>query len=146
ANCGSDIVNNDSPPSEFIKVVYFEAWNRERQCLWWDITEIDLTGVTHIHFAFGRLTPSFDVDVSHVQTQFDRFRNLDGPVKRILAFGGWADSTEEGRYQILRSAMIPENHQGVARKLVDFVESTGMDGIDIDWEYPGARDIPDVDP
>lgn len=32
-NCGMKIVNNDDPPKEFIKVGYFESWNRDRPCL-----------------------------------------------------------------------------------------------------------------
>lgn len=33
ANCGMDIVNNDEPPANFMRVGYFEAFNLDRPCL-----------------------------------------------------------------------------------------------------------------
>lgn len=33
SNCRTDIVNNASPPSSFIRVGYYEAWNYQRPCL-----------------------------------------------------------------------------------------------------------------
>lgn len=33
SSCGMDIINNESPPSTFRRVGYFEAWNLERDCL-----------------------------------------------------------------------------------------------------------------
>ena len=101
SNCGMDIVNNNTPPSEYRKIGYFEAWNVDRDCLWMDATSIDENQFTHIHFAFADVTPDFKVDVSKVQTQFDKFKALRKS-KRIVAFGGWAASTSTTTFQIFR--------------------------------------------
>jgi hypothetical protein len=54
-----------------------------------DVSAIDPNVFTHIHFAFGDITPSFDVDVSPVQEQFDIMKNMGRTgMKRILSFGG----------------------------------------------------------
>lgn len=62
-----------------------------------DVTQINKAGegYTHIHFAFGNLTTDFQVSVSGVQDQWDKFVKLTG-VKRVVAFGGWAFSNEPG--------------------------------------------------
>jgi GH18 family chitinase len=101
SNCGTDIVNNDVAPAVFRKIGYFEAWNPDRPCLWMDVGSIDQSKYTHIHFAFADVTPDFQVDVSKVQVQFDKFKALRTS-KRIIAFGGWAASTSKSTFQTFR--------------------------------------------
>lgn len=101
SNCGMDIINNNTPPSEYRRIGYFEAWNVDRDCLWMDASSIDENQFTHIHFAFADVTPDFRVDISKVQAQFDKFKALKKS-KRIVAFGGWAASTSTTTFQIFR--------------------------------------------
>lgn len=126
-----------SPPASTIRVAYFSAWNHNRPCLWMNVDQIDTSRYTHIHFAFADLTPDFRVDVSKVQDQFDRFKAMRG-VKRIISFGGWDFSTKPATYQILRNAVKYENRQRFKQNVVEFVNSHGLDGVDLDWEYPGV--------
>jgi GH18 family chitinase len=81
-------------------------------------------------------------------------------VKKIISFGGWDFSTMPGTYSILRQAAQPANRELFTKKIVTFLEEHELDGVDIDWEYPGvsahginwgcmltptqAPDIPDV--
>jgi GH18 family chitinase len=58
-------------------------------------------------------------------------------VKRIVSFGGWAYSTEPATYNIIRQAIIT-NREVFATNLAKFVMDEGLDGVDIDWEYPGV--------
>lgn len=144
SNCGTDIINNDEAPGEFIDLVYFEAWNADRPCAHLDVADIP-DRYTHIHFAFVDITPDFAVDTSKIQEQFDRFLEV-GSAKKIISFGGWAFSTEHPTYQIFRQAVSsPENMETLATNVVDFVVSSGLDGVDFDWEYPGAPDIPGIE-
>jgi len=39
SNCGTEIVNNEKPPTSFSRVAYFEAWNQNRECLHMDVTD-----------------------------------------------------------------------------------------------------------
>ncbi|KAK2782279.1 hypothetical protein FQN53_000095 [Emmonsiellopsis sp. PD_33] len=146
SNCGTDIVNNDDPPANFRRVGYFEAWNSNRPCLHMDVTEIDTTELTHIHFAFATVTEDFKVTAADVQEQFDKFVDMTTDAKKILSFGGWAFSTEGGTFQRFRDATKPENREAFATDCVSFINDNGLDGIDFDWEYPGAPDIPDIPP
>jgi len=142
SNCGTKITNNGVPPKEFISIGYFEGWNKERSCLTMDVTQIG-SSVTHIHFAFADVTANFQVSVSKVQEQFDKFVKMNGK-KRILAFGGWTASTDPSSYNIFREGVKPGNREILAKNLADFIKSNNLDGIDLDWEYPGAPDIPGI--
>ncbi|KAF4170541.1 hypothetical protein CNMCM8927_004533 [Aspergillus lentulus] len=142
SNCGRDIVNS-GPPDRTIHVAYFEAWNHKRKCLTMDVGQIDTDKYTHIHFAFADVTKDFNVDISAVKEQFDLFKGMSG-VKKIISFGGWDFSTMPGTFNILREAVKPANRDIFQKNLVAFVNEHNLDGIDLDWEYPGAPDIPDI--
>lgn len=132
-----DIISSPAP-SEHIRVGYFASWNGNRPCLRLHADAINTTKYTHIHFAFADITPEYDVDVSKVQDEFDRFKNLTD-VKKIIAFGGWESSANSEVYQRMRDAVRVEN-RGIFRKnVVGFVNKHGLDGVDMDWEYPGVR-------
>ncbi|KAL4937116.1 hypothetical protein BDV06DRAFT_227257 [Aspergillus oleicola] len=143
SNCGMEIVNNDEPPSEFAHVAYFEAWNPDRPCLHMDVTDIDTQKYTHIHFSFADITPEFTVDVSKIEDQFNMMKTMTG-INRILSFGGWAFSTEAPTYTIFRDGVTPENRETFAQNVVDFINEHELEGVDFDWEYPSAPDIPGV--
>ena len=72
--------------------------------------------------------------------QWGHFLKLvgDGTPRKIVAFGGWAFSTEGRSYQIFRDVVKPENRKAFAEKVVDFAINNDLDGIDFDWEYLGA--------
>lgn len=144
ASCGMNITNNQVRPSSFAHVAYFEAWNQERNCLHMDVTDIDVRKYSHIHFAFPDVTPgTFEIDVSKLREQFDRMKRMVG-IKRIVSLGGWAFSAEAPTFTIFREAVRPENRLRFANNVVKFVNDHNLDGIDFDWEYPAAPDLPDI--
>ncbi|EAQ88055.1 hypothetical protein CHGG_04674 [Chaetomium globosum CBS 148.51] len=142
SNCGTDIILG-ARPAQFHRIAYFEAFNFDWACLRMDVAQIDTSKYTHVHFAFLDLTEDFDVDVVRYREQFIRFTKLKG-VKRIVSFGGWTMSTSLATYNIFRDAVKPENRQTFARNLADFANEWHLDGIDIDWEYPGAQVLPEI--
>jgi chitinase len=142
-NCGTDIVNNASPPEEFKRVGYFQAYNPGRPCMHMDASEIaeNFKDLTHVHFAFAGITEDYDVNIpDSVKAQFDVFDKMDAPFKKILSFGGWAESTEAGTFQRYRNIVKPEYRSVFAANVVKFLEKHDFDGVDLDWEYPGATD------
>lgn len=97
------------------------------------ITTMDLSPYTHIHLAFGHVTTSWALDVSHIQVQWDLFKHLNG-VKKIISLGGWSFSAEPPTYSIFRDAVKPANQDTFVANIVSFVATHGLDGIEIDWE------------
>jgi chitinase len=144
-NCGMDIINDKEPPASFSNIAYFEAWNGDRPCLHMDVGDIDTSVYTHVHYSFAEVTPSFQVDISKVTSQFDAFKAMTG-IKRILAFGGWTFSTDPATYNIFRQAVTAKNRNTFADNCANFVLLHNLDGVDFDWEYPGAPDIPGIPP
>lgn len=98
---------------------------------------------THIHFSFAEITDDLHVLIpENVQEQFEAFLGAkDFPAKKILAFGGWAFSNEGSGTGLFRKAVSPNNRQIFAGRVADFAQKYGLDGVDFDWEYPGATDI-----
>ncbi|KAH7320966.1 putative glycosyl hydrolase, family 18 [Stachybotrys elegans] len=143
-NCGMNIVKG-SPPAKKINVAYFEAWNGNRACLKMDVDQIDTKRYTHIHFAFIDITRDFKIDASKFQMQFAIFKQMTG-IKKIVSFGGWDFSTLPGTFHILREAVLPKNRALFVSNIVNFFKTHNLDGVDVDWEYPGAPDIPDIPP
>ncbi|KAJ2006440.1 hypothetical protein GGI04_001886 [Coemansia thaxteri] len=78
-------------------------------------------------------------------SEFASFKSLYN-VKKIVSFGGWGISTDVGTYQHLRNAMLPGNVDTVVTNLVNWMNASQLDGLDIDWEYPGAPDIKGIPP
>ncbi|KAF2828939.1 hypothetical protein CC86DRAFT_317913 [Ophiobolus disseminans] len=146
ANCGMELVNNNTPPKEYRKIGYFEGWNFNRKCLNMHVKDIE-DGYTHIHFSFGEFTPSLEILIKEdIKEQWQAFLNADRDYKKILSFGGWEFSNAPSTSGLFRQAVSPGNRDAVADRLVQFAKDNGMDGLDFDWEYPGATDIEGSDP
>ncbi|KAL3430403.1 hypothetical protein BDV09DRAFT_189290 [Aspergillus tetrazonus] len=118
SSCGVDIHNTENPPMDYGRIGYYETRNFNQKCLWLraENANTDLS-YTHIHWAFA------EVDASD-----------------------WSYSTEPETYNILREAMSPPNRKIFATNVAAFVAEHELDGVDFDWEYPGAIDIPGTPP
>ncbi|KAJ3486994.1 hypothetical protein NLG97_g6507 [Lecanicillium saksenae] len=144
SNCGRDIVSSDAPQS-YGRVGYYESWNFERKCLYLKAENANTDGsYTIIHWAFMEIdTTNWMPRVKDPHNQWEGFKRLQG-VKKVISFGGWGYSTAPETYDILREAMKPENRFRFAGNTVKFIVDNNLDGVDFDWEYPGAMDIPDT--
>ncbi|KAJ5256934.1 Glycoside hydrolase superfamily [Penicillium angulare] len=147
SNCGTDISDGNTPLDEIKTIMYYEAWNYDRPCLNMEINDmVKYKGnFTHVHFAFAGITDDLEVNVSSVQSVFNDFKTIKD-FKRIISFGGWSFSTEIDTYPIFRQGVTDAQRQKFADNVVKFVKDNDLDGVDFDWEYPGAPDIPDLPP
>ncbi|KAJ5653293.1 hypothetical protein N7490_000296 [Penicillium lividum] len=140
ASCGSTITNWAVEPSSYSKVGYYEASSINRTCLQMDALSIDTSQWTHINFAFGNIDSDFSINVDGMEDEFEHFMELTD-VKRLISFGGWDFSTSTDTYMIFRDGVNAENRATFAQNVAAYVEETGLDGVDFDWEYPSEPDI-----
>lgn len=123
-------LNRADPPSG-MKVIGY-VYGSENS----DIEAIDPTRLTHINYAFANIRNHEAVlEQGHDRDLLDRLVRLKekNPALRILvSVGGWAWSGE-----FSDTALLPENRDIFARSVARMVEEYRLDGIDLDWEYPG---------
>lgn len=96
----------------------------------------DPHSMTHINYAFALVNDSFDgIRISNP----DRLRRIvelkeEAPQLRImLSVGGW------GAGGFSEMAASAHRRKAFARDCLRAVEEFGLDGIDIDWEYPTQK-------
>ncbi|VTN08239.1 Chitinase A1 precursor [Raoultella terrigena] len=119
-----------------------------------DIDKLDVRQITHLNYSFGLvyndekdetnaalkdparlhqiwLSPKVQADLRKIPA----LRQQNPELKVLLSVGGWgargfsgAAASEESRATFIRSAQ-------------EIVAQYGLDGIDIDWEYPGQRRV-----
>ena len=139
SNCGITITRSPSPPTQFVKVGYYEGFNLDRPCLTMTADQIP-AGYSHVHFSFAGIKSDLSVNLSPGSaTQFLLFIKQTG-YKKILAFGGWSFSTNTDSTPIFRASYTDADRLKFAQNVATVVNGFGLDGVDFDWEYPGAPD------
>ena len=101
----------------------------------WSDVMPDPALVTHVNYAFGHVSDSFDsVRISNEPrfAQIAGMKKDNSDMKVMLSIGGWGS----GRFSEM--ADNDSLRASFARDCRRIVDQYGIDGIDIDWEYPGS--------
>ncbi|SKB43685.1 glycoside hydrolase family 18 protein [Daejeonella lutea] len=101
--------------------------------------EIDAAKLTHINYAFVNVKDSMAF-LTNLKTDSTNFRKLNElkkinpDLKIIPSIGGWSWSEN-----FSDAVLTPSSRKKFAKSSVDIVREYKLDGVDIDWEYPGMR-------
>ena len=114
--------------SQFKVVGYLPSWSGSP-------ADIQYTKLTHINYAFIRPTTTGGL------TAVDQPAKLQDLVSRAhaagvkvgIAIGGWSDLKNEDFQSMAGNATYRNNF---VNNLVNLVNQYGLDGVDLDWEYP----------
>lgn len=91
--------------------------------------------MTHINYSFGHVNDSFDgvrIDNPDRLSAIVSLKSQNPSLKVMLSIGGWGS----GRFSEMAS---DENlRASFCNDCLAVVDRFGLDGIDIDWEYPGS--------
>ena len=111
-------------PSEKVVIAYVTSWSEV-------MPNPDL--VTHINYAFGHVNDSFNGVRINNEERFKQIVALKEKaphLKVLLSIGGWGS----GRFSEM--AGDEQNRLSFAKDCQRVVQEYGLDGIDLDWEYP----------
>lgn len=101
-----------------------------------DPDTIAAENLTHINYAFsniedGKLVEGFQYDAENYR-HLQQLKTRNPDLKILTSVGGW---TWSGQFSDM--ALTEESRQRFIDSALDFVRRHQLDGIDIDWEYPG---------
>lgn len=102
-----------------------------------DVGRIDATKLTHINYAFALVNEhgeahfrSPDIAARHLAA-LTALKAQNPRLKVLLSIGGW------GADHFSDAALTEASRDRFARSAVALIEQHGLDGVDLDWEYPG---------
>jgi chitinase len=109
--------------------------------------DIPVGALTHLYFSFGYVTPGsymiapMDDLKPELFEEFTALKSKNPGLKTVVALGGWT-FTDPGATQTVFSDMVAsaENRKKFIGNLMGFMRKYAFDGVDFDWEYPGAPD------
>ena len=113
-----------APPSETVVVGY---------AVYWEDSMPDPSLVTHINYAFAHIKGDFetlDIKSSSRLTKIVALKKTKPSLKVLLSVGGW----EAGNFSEM--AADETHRKNFCKNCLNAVTKYGLDGIDIDWEYP----------
>ena len=113
-----------SAPDSKVVVAYVTSWSEVMP---------EPQYMTHINYAFGHVNETFNgvkVDNEERLRQIVALKQQKPELKVLLSIGGWGS----GRF----SEMVAndKDRRACAKDCQRVVKEFGLDGIDIDWEYP----------
>ena len=96
------------------------------------VTPDDAMRLTHVNIAFGLVHDNCTLNTCQLSNiaYIHTIRSWNPSLKFVLSVGGW------GAGGFSEMAMTEEGRKTFAKSCADYVKETGLDGIDIDWEYP----------
>ena len=102
-----------------------------------NVENIDAKTLTHINYAFVNVKDSLAV-LTNLKTDSVNFRKLNllkrqNPnLKILISIGGWSWSEN-----FSDAVLTQTSRKAFAKSAVDIISTYHLDGVDIDWEYPG---------
>ncbi|KAJ2010661.1 hypothetical protein GGI14_006368, partial [Coemansia sp. S680] len=106
---------------------YYPSWKRAQSAT------VDWSKYTHVNIAFSipRQDGTFTFEDDWVLPQMISQVRAGG-AKVLMSVGGWTGSN-------FFSTIVKDNNarSTLITSMVNYVKSNNLDGIDIDWEYPG---------
>ncbi|GIJ85609.1 hypothetical protein Asppvi_004468 [Aspergillus pseudoviridinutans] len=158
-DCQSNCELHPSPPEGastddvYRRVIgYYEAWSARRDCHPMAPDGLPIDGLTHVNFAFAYIDPdTYEVTTMDSATPEDLFQTTadvktfktgNADLEVFVSIGGWTFSDNNTATQPLFGEIAADasKRQTFANNVVRFLDQYGFDGLDIDWEYPGAGD------
>lgn len=116
--------------AQFKVVGYMPSWSGS-------VSAIQYSKLTHINYAFLLPTATGGLQAIENASKLSSLvstAHANGK-KVLIAVGGWNDGNDSGFEGLAANATY---RNAFVSNMINFVNQYGLDGIDIDWEYPDA--------
>ncbi|KAJ7814345.1 glycoside hydrolase family 18 protein [Mycena olivaceomarginata] len=125
--------------NSMIASAWYAGWHADSGPAF-SLSQVSWNKYSQLNYAFAETTGdvrvvSLNGSSPEVLPQFVSIAHANG-VKAKVSVGGWTGS----RFWSSNVA-TPQNRTLFVKTLVDLVAQYGLDGLDFDWEYPGASGI-----
>jgi chitinase len=114
--------------AQFKVVGYFPSWAG-------NVSDIQFGKLTHVNYAFVLPTSTGGLQALDNPSKLQSLvssAHANG-VKVLIAVGGWNNGNDSGFESLAGNATYRTNF---VNNMVNMVNQYGLDGVDIDWEYP----------
>lgn len=121
-------------------VGYYPAW---KSYSGFTPDKLDASKLTHINYVFAYIGQDNKIKLGYPDNdpenfkKLNEFKEINPDLKILISVGGWNWS---GRFSDTASTEV--SRTAFAESCVDFITRYGIDGIDLDWEYPVGGGLP----
>lgn len=122
----SSVIEGAANESKYVVLAYVTSWGTSTP---------DPACLTHINYAFGHVSDNFKgirIDNEPRLRMVAALREKKPALKVLLSVGGWGSS------RFSEMAHAADTRLAFAAECRRVIDRLGLDGIDIDWEYPGV--------
>lgn len=126
SSCGNKVTTKD------YKIIgYVAGWTGM------PMSQVDMKKLTHINYAFANIKDGKVIFEKETDTQYIKelrtYRDQQNPdLKILVSIGGWVWSNHFSDV-----ALTAKSRQVFCESAISFLEEHQLDGLDLDWEYPG---------
>lgn len=101
-----------------------------------DIWTVDAEKLTHVNYAFAKVSEDDTIGFRNERapqhlSQLQALKAQNPDLKLLVSVGGW------GAKNFSDAALTDSSRTAFSRSAVAMVKRYGLDGIDVDWEFPG---------
>ncbi|KAK3395032.1 hypothetical protein B0H63DRAFT_533483 [Podospora didyma] len=124
------------------RIAYYELFTRNNNCNKKEPAELPIGPLTHLNLAFVNFDKNFNlIDDNGEWVSKVVVRKFKYPDLRVnIAIGGWTFNDPPTATYWSDMASTKENRGKFISSVVKYLLNYGLDGVDLDWEYPVAPD------
>ncbi|RDW72386.1 uncharacterized protein DSM5745_07558 [Aspergillus mulundensis] len=125
-----------------VRIGYYGMWGATRDCDTYQPENIPAGALTHINLAFEYVSEDHEITDTQgsIVARVSRLKEKYPGLKVSIALGGWVFNDPPTQYRFSEMASTVPNREKFIASLIRYIRRYGLNGVDLDWEYPVAED------